>query len=148
MDLEARVKTLELAYAGIQADAIRLFDQEGILEKVTEQKYREQLAMGKRQAEQFGIKKPEEVFKRLSEIFNCAVWEIGEGEDGFTAVSHACKLYAVAQRAGKVSPCRIYCLNPMEGMVKGLDPDGTFEVKSTLWDGPRCEIRVGTALYK
>lgn len=148
MDLETRVKTLELAYAGIQADAIRLFAQEGILEKVTEQKHKEQLAMGKRQAEQFGIEKPEEVFKRLSEVFNCAVWETHKEEDGFTAVSNACKLCAVAKRMGKASPCHIYCLNPMEGMVKGLDHNHTFEVKTTLWDGPKCEIRVGTTRCK
>jgi hypothetical protein len=64
MDLSRRVQVLEVAYAGIQADAVRCFDKEGILEKVTEQKKKEQMAMGKQQAERFGIQTAEEVLIR------------------------------------------------------------------------------------
>ena len=142
MELEKRLRILELAYAGIQADAIRIFDQAGILDNVTEQKRREQLAMGSRQAEQFGITKAEDVFNRLSEIFNCATWDITPEGEGFTAQASACKLCAMAKRMGTASPCRIYCLNPMEGMVKGLNPGSTFDVASTLWDGEGCLVKV------
>jgi hypothetical protein len=72
MDLEMRVKILETAYAGVQADAVRCMDKAGVLEKITEEKRQEQLATGKYQAERLGIQKPDEVFTRLSEIFNCA----------------------------------------------------------------------------
>ncbi len=142
MDLEKRVKILETAYAGIQADAVRCFDKQGVLERVTEQKRKEQLALGKQQAERFGIQKAEDVFTRLPEIFNCATWEIKREEVGFTAQSKACKLCAMAKQMSKASPCRIYCLNPMEGMVKGINQNSTFEVKETLWDGQKCSIEV------
>lgn len=142
MDLEKRVKALETAYAGIQADAVRCFDSEGVLDKVTERKKKEQLLMGKQQAERFGIKNAEDVFSKLSEVFNCAVWNIKRDEDGFTAESNACRLCAMAKMMGKASPCYIYCLNPMEGMVKGLNQNNTFEVKETLWDGLKCRIEI------
>jgi len=142
MDTEKRVQILELAYAGALVDSVRCLNNEGILEKVTEQKKKEQFALGKQQAERFGIQKPEEVFQKLSEIFNCASWEILNKEMGFTAVSKVCKLCALAKRMGTESPCRIYCLNPMEGMVKGIDPAKEFNVGETLWDGGKCSIEV------
>ena len=142
MDTEKRVQILELAYAGALVDSVRWLKNEGILEKVTEQKKKEQFAIGKQQAERFGIQKPEEVFLKLSEIFNCASWEILNKEMGFTAVSKVCKLCALAKRMGTDSPCRIYCLNPMEGMVKGIDPAKEFNVGETLWDGGKCSIEV------
>ncbi|MGI5840041.1 MAG: L-2-amino-thiazoline-4-carboxylic acid hydrolase [bacterium] len=145
MDLSRRVQVLEVAYAGIQADAVRCFDKEGILEKVTEQKKKEQMAMGKQQAERFGIQTAEEVFIRLSQMFNCAVWKIVREGSTFTAEAKACKLCAIAKKTGKASPCRIYCLNPMEGMVKGLNPANNFDVKETLWDGEKCCVEVKEA---
>ncbi|HOM42214.1 MAG TPA: L-2-amino-thiazoline-4-carboxylic acid hydrolase [Bacillota bacterium] len=142
MDTEKRVQILELAYAGALVDSVRWLKNEGILEKVTEQKKKEQFAIGKQQAERFGIQKPEEVFLKLSEIFNCASWEILNREEGFTAESKVCTLCALAKRMGTDSPCRIYCLNPMEGMVKGIDPAKEFNVEETLWDGGKCSIEV------
>jgi hypothetical protein len=142
MDLEHRVKILENAYVWLQVDSVRYFDKEGILEKVTEQKKKEQFALGKFQAERFGMQKPVDVFIRLPEVFNCAMWEIQGENNGFTAESKACKLCAIAKKMGSASPCRIYCLNPMEGMVKGISPESKFEVKETLWEGQRCRIEV------
>ena len=142
MNLEQRVKVLETAYVGIQVDAVSFFGKEGILEKVTQEKKKEQLALGKLQAERFGIEKPEDVFMRLSEVFNCALWEIRKEMNGFIAESKACKLCAMGKKIGSPSPCRIYCLNPMEGMVKGINPKSTFEVKETLWDGQKCKIEI------
>ena len=42
---------------------------------------------------------------------------------------------------GAGNPCRLYCLDPFEGMVKGLDPNATFIVKETLFKGQRCRVR-------
>jgi hypothetical protein len=142
MDLEKRVRILETAYAGIQADAVRCFANLGVLDKVTELKKKEQLAMGKAQAQRFGIEKAEDVFIQLSKVFNCAAWEIKKEEGGFTAESKACRLCAMAKQMGKASPCHIYCLNPMEGMVKGINNSSVFEVKETLWNGEKCSIKV------
>jgi hypothetical protein len=142
MDFEKRVKILETAYAGIQADAVRYFDKLGVLDQVTKLKKTEQFALGKVQAERFGIEKAEDVFNQLSKVFNCAVWEIKKEEGGFIAESKTCKLCAIAKQMGKASPCHIYCLNPMEGMVKGINNSSVFEVKETLWNGEKCSIKV------
>lgn len=142
MDLAKRVKMLEIAYAGVQADAVRWFNNEGLLEKITEQKKKEQLALGKQQAERFGIQKTEDVFIRLSEIFNCASWEISKEGNCLTAVARACRLCALAKTMSQASPCYIYCLNPMEGMIKGIKPDSLFDVRETLWNGTECRILV------
>ena len=110
--------------------------------QITERKRREQLAPQMR-AVQFGITTPEEVFLKLSELFACAQWNIIESaEGGFTAQSCACKLRAIARSIGAPSPCHLYCLDPMEGLVKAVKPDAVYTVKETLWDGSRCEISV------
>lgn len=142
MDLEKRVKILELAYAGVLADSVRCFAKEGILEKVTEEKKKVQMALGKQQTEQFGVQKPEDVFTKLSEVFNCASWEINREGEGFIAESKVCKLCAIAKKMGTSSPCYIYCLNPMEGMVKAINPNSTYAVMETMWDGQKCRIAV------
>jgi hypothetical protein len=36
----------------------------------------------------------------------------------------------------------LHCLDPMEGMVKGLEPGAGFYVRETLWDGRKCRIDV------
>lgn len=142
MDLEKRVHILEIAYAGLQVDAVKCFDREGILDKVTESKRNEQMRMGKLQAERFGIQTTQEVFLKLSELFECSMWSIQEKENGFVAESKACKLCAIAKKSGSASPCYMYCLNPMEGMVKGINQNSTYDVKETLWDGQKCKVEV------
>ncbi len=142
MELEKKVKFLEIAYAGVLADAVRYFDKEGVLETVTDQKRKEQLMMGKTRADSLGIKEAQDVFKKSCEIYNCAKWEIEEEEDGFTAINQSCKLCAMAKQMTNANPCHIYCLNPMEGMVKGVNPDSTYEVLETLWDGKECRVKI------
>ncbi len=93
-------------------------------------------------ADRFGITKPEEVFIRLSEIFNCASWEIISEPGGFSAEAKACKLCGFAKKIGAQKPCNLYCLDPMEGMVKGLDNNLNFIVQETLWDGQKCKVEV------
>jgi hypothetical protein len=48
----------------------------------------------------------------------------------------------MAKKMQGASPCKVYCLNPMEGMVKGVAPDAEFEVLETLWDDKKCRVRV------
>ena len=142
MDAMQQVEMLQNAYAGALADSVLQFEKEGVLAAVTARKKAEQAAMGKARAAQFGITRPEEVFSRLGEVFGCAEWEIVPEGEGFTATTGKCRLCAIAKRMGASSPCALYCLNPMEGMVKGLRPEAGYEVKGTLWAGERCEIRV------
>ncbi len=61
----------------------------------------------------------------------------------FTATARTCLLCALVKKAGGPSPCRLYCLDPIEAMVRGLDADGRFDVEETLYDGAECRVRVG-----
>jgi len=143
MTSDDKVRILQAAYAGALADAVLRMGRDGILTKVTEEKRREQMRTGKAKTEQFGISRPEEVFSRLTDIFGCATWEIKTEDGGFSAETKSCKLCAIAKRMGAAGPCDIYCLDPMEGMVKGLEPDMEFKVAETLWDGSKCRVEVG-----
>jgi hypothetical protein len=142
MQNEKHIQTLQMTYAAVLADATSQFGRENVLEKVTQRKKAEQMATGKMKAEQFGITSPEAVFTRLAEVFNCAAWEIINGENKFVAENATCKLCAIAKKINAPSPCHLYCLDPMEGMIRGLNPGADFAVEETLWEGRKCRIRV------
>jgi hypothetical protein len=138
MQNEKDIQLLQLTYAAVLADATAQFAKENVLQNVTQRKKAEQMATGKMKAEQFGIISPEAVFTRLAEVFNCAAWEIRNVEEKFVA----CKLCAIAKKINAPAPCYLYCLDPMEGMVKGLNPHASFAVEETLWDGEKCRVLV------
>lgn len=143
MSSEAKVKTLQMVYAGALADATLRFDRQGVKEAVEAEKRAEQLASGKMRAAQMGIDRPDEVFLKLKDLFGCADWRIEKlEEDGFSATAEHCLLSAMAKKMNTSSPCKLYCLDPIEGMVKGLKPDIVFEVKSTCYEGSRCLVKV------
>lgn len=142
MQHEKDIQLLQLTYAAVLADATNQFAKENILQTVTQRKKAEQMATGKMKAAQFGITSPEAVFTRLAEVFNCAAWEIQNAEEKFVAETKTCKLCAIAKKINAPAPCNLYCLDPMEGMVKGLDPHATFAVEETLWEGKKCRVRV------
>jgi len=142
MKLEKKIQLLEATYTGVLADAVRCFSNEGVLESVTEKKRKNQMALKKQQAERYEVTKPEEAFTRLTEIFNCASWESERNESGFIAQSQICKLCAITKKLCTNSPCRIYCLNPMECMIKGISPGSTFNVLETMWDGQKYRVAV------
>lgn len=145
MDSNQQVQFLQMAYAGVLADAVLQFSKEGILTAITSRKRQEQLATGKLRAAQFGITKPEEVFLKLSELFGCAQWEIvNSPTGGFIAQTGSCKLCAIAKKIGAPSPCHIYCLDPMEGLVKAIKSDAVYTVEETLWEGHRCRVKVSS----
>ena len=146
MEASEKVKVLQAVYAGALADAVLRMGREGVLEKVTQQKRSEQLAVGKARAAQMGIGRPEEVFTKLADLMGCADWAVTPDESGagFTASVSRCLLCMMAKKAGAQSPCRIYCLDPMEGMVRGLSKDAGFDVLSTLYEGTSCRVAVNT----
>jgi len=142
MDKDKQIQLLQLTYAHVLADATLQFGREGVLESVTARKRQEQLASGKMKAAQFGVASPEEVFTNLSAFFRCANWQVTPHGDGFAAETGSCVLCGLAKKMSAPSPCRLYCLDPMEGMVKGLKPDVEFTVQETLWDGGKCRVDV------
>jgi len=139
-----KLQMLRTIYAGALADSVLRFDRKGILDEVTAEKRREQLAGGKARAAQLGITDARSVFEVLSGIFGCADWKTETTEDGFAATASRCMLCTFAKKLGTQSPCNIYCLDPMEGMVKGLDEGAEFQVESTLWADGQCRVSVRT----
>lgn len=91
-----------------------------------------------------GMSNPEDVFTKLSDLMGCANWTVSANEEGksFTATASHCMLCALAKKAGANSPCRIYCLDPMEGMVKGIEANAGFEVEHTLFEADECRVLV------
>lgn len=144
MDPEKHIQFLQMAYAGVLADTLLQYEKEGVLVQITDRKRRENMASGKIRAAQFGINTPEEVFQKLGELFGCAIWSITGNSNGFTAQTRGCKLSAIAKKVGASSPCHLYCLDPMEGMVKALKENANFVVEENLWDGSRCSISIKT----
>ncbi|MHC1694049.1 MAG: L-2-amino-thiazoline-4-carboxylic acid hydrolase [Eubacteriales bacterium] len=146
MEAQDKVKILQATYAGALADSVFRLGNEGVLDKVSQQKRNEQLLYGKNRAAQMGINKEEDVFVKLSDLFGCADWKITVSEDGngFTATSSKCMLCAMAKKIGTKSPCNIYCLDPMEGMIKGFNEKAIFHVQDTLFDGSQCQVKVST----
>jgi len=142
MEMEKKIKVLQTMYAGVLADSVLRMGQAGILEKVTEDKKVEQMLSGKMRAAQLGITRPQAVFEVLSEIFGCANWKITDLATGFKADATGCMLCSLAKRMGAQSPCQIYCLDPMEAMVKGFDKHASFTTHETLWKGKACNIEV------
>ena len=144
MEDAGKLQMLRTFYAGALADSVLRFDKKGILDEVTAEKRREQLAGGKARAAQLGIADAQQVFEVLSGIFGCADWRTEATDSGFTATASRCMLCAFAKKLGTQSPCNIYCLDPMEGMVKGLEEGAQFQVESTLWAGGQCSVTVQT----
>jgi hypothetical protein len=142
MESDKHVQFLQMAYAGALADAVLQYGKEGVLAGITDRKRQENIGSGKIRAAQFGITKPEEVFLKLAELFGCASWDISNNSDGFVARTNACRLCAIAKKIGAPSPCYLYCLDPMEGMVKALKGDADFAVEETLWESSKCNVLV------
>lgn len=144
MEPMEKVKKLQMIYAGVLADTVLRLGSEGVLEKITQQKRNEQLLNGKLRAAQMGMTNEQEVFIKLTELMGCADWSIAPNKDdsGFTATASRCLLCAIAKKMGTQSPCHIYCLDPMEGMVKGLNEHAGFYVERTLYEDSQCCIKI------
>jgi len=70
----------------------------------------------------------------------------GDGPAGeFIATARRCLLCGLVKKAGGPSPCRLFCLDPIEGLVRGPAPDAEFDVRETLFEGSECRVRVTVA---
>lgn len=144
MTKDEHIKLLQLTYANVLADATNQFGREGVLDNVTARKRKEQLEEGATKAAHFNITSAQQVFTQLSAVFGCADWRVNELDDGFSAISKSCVLCGLAKKKNAPSPCRLYCLDPMEGLVKGVEPKREFCVEDTLWTGEECRIVVSS----
>ena len=139
--LEQKVKTLQLTYATALADSVARYGNEGILDKITEQKRAEQMKIGASLAVRLGVTEPKQAIEKTRDTFGCANFVCTDTPDGFEAVATSCTLCAISKQMGEFSPCQMFCLSPFEAMIKGVSPDAGFNVASTLWDSERCVIR-------
>lgn len=97
---------------------------------------------GKAKAALFGNTRPEQIFQAHSEILDRATWVVRGEPSGFWAEAKACKPCAIAREMSAPSPCHICCLDPTEGMIKGLAPDMEFAVTETHWSGSKCQMEI------
>ena len=140
--LEQKISTLQTLYAAALADSALRYGKTGILDEVTDQKRTEQLNTGAAMAERFGVKEPKQAFEKIQEIYGCASWFCEDTDNGFRAACTNCMLCAISKKMGPYSPCRMFCLSPIEAMIKGVDPAAGFTVEKTLWDGDECSVMV------
>jgi hypothetical protein len=109
---------------------------------VTTQKRAEQMANGAAMAERFGIKEPKEAFIRTQETYGCANWVCEDTAKGFTATCTSCMLVGMSKKMGNYSPCRIFCLSPIEASIHAVAPGAEFITEKTMWDGDKCVVNV------
>ena len=140
--LERKIKALQMSYAGALADAVLRYGRAGILDELTNAKRDEQMKGGPALAARLGIKEPKQAFQNVQELYECADWEYKDTETGFVAACANCMLQALCKKMGSGSPCRIFCLSPIEAIIRGLKPDAEFKVEKTLWEDEQCEVEV------
>jgi len=142
LHLEQKLKNLQMYYAAAIADSVSRYGNEGVLDKITQQKKAEQMKSGSDAATRFGAKEPKQVFEKIQDLYGCASWVCNDTEDGFEAITANCMLCAISKRMGPHSPCQIYCLSPIEAMIKAIMPNINFTVTDTLWSSDKCRISV------
>ena len=142
MELEQKLKNLQMYYAAVLADSTFRYGKAGILDGITEQKRTEQMTNGVSLAQRFGIREPKQVFLKTQDTYGCANWTCEDSDDGFFAVCTNCMLCSISKKMGPYSPCQIYCLSPMEAMLKGISPNAEFIVEKTLWDDDKCAVKI------
>jgi len=142
MNTDKHLFLMRNLYTGLLAETMARYAKAGILNEIEKEKKALSLASGEKNAQMLGVTKPEEAFTKPASIVDCASWEITGNRNGQKAVCSGCKLAAMCKKFGTPSPCRMYCLNGIEGMIKALNPEALFIVKSTLWSGENCTVEV------
>ena len=142
MESEKKLAVMRNLYTGLQAETIMRYAKAGIFEEVEKERIELSLTSGGRNAERLAIENAREAFAKPASITDCAFWEIEERDNSLTAVCTGCKLIGMCKQMQTPSPCKMYCLSPIEGMIKALKPGAYFRVVSTLYDGENCTVRV------
>ena len=142
MNSEQNLSVLRSLYTRLQAETMLRYARAGILNDIETDRIKLSLASGENNAQMLGVTKPEEAFTEPAAIVDCASWEISSNRNDLIAVCVRCKLAAMCKKLETPSPCRMYCLSAIEGMVKALEPESLFTVESTLWSGKNCTVEV------
>ena len=142
MNSKQNLSVLRSLYTRLQAETMTRYARAGILDYIEKDRMKLSLASGENNAQMLGVTKPEEAFTKPAAIVDCASWEISSNRNDLIAVCVSCKLAAMCKKLETPSPCRIYCLSAIEGMIKVLKSEVLFTVKSTLWSGEDCTVEV------
>jgi len=140
--IEQKVRTLQMSYAAVLADSTARYGTEGILNKITGQKKAEQMKNCADLAARFGITTPKQAFEKPRDLFGCANWVLTDTDKGFEAVATSCMLCAFSKKMGPFSPCRVYCLSPIEATLSGIAPGADFNVMETLFESDKCKVEI------
>jgi hypothetical protein len=119
-----------------------MYDQFHITEQITKRKLIEQLNLGKQKVSQLQVENEKDIFNKLNNLFGCANWEVTESKSKITATTSTCFLCNIAKKMNTSSPCKLFCLDPMMVLIKGLHQDNEFVVKETMWDTNRCVVEI------
>jgi hypothetical protein len=142
MDIEKRLAILQTTYAASVAETVNIYDKLQVLEKVVEDRKAMQAQKAPYLNQQLGIESVEDVFAKLSEIYNCANWTVKKTGTRYAATATACKLCSFSKKMGGANACRGWCLDPMIAMLTALC-NGQIErisVESTLHHDDCCKI--------
>ncbi len=134
--MEKELKRMQLFYVGALIDALKQYDNNNILEKVTLEKEALQKISAKGQLSYLQIKSIKELYDTFSNTFACAYWTLSEDDNQITSKTSTCLLCSLAKKQGIKMPCKIYCINPFKALAKELGY--TLKVKETLWNTNQC----------
>lgn len=140
--MEKEFKTLQLFYASALVDSVYHYDQSGILNSVAKKKKQQQALTASTQLQQLSLTIPEELFLYFTKVFGCINWEITKTDKGITAYGKNCLLCSLAKKKKTAEPCSIYCINPIEELLKAMDPSFSLKVEKTLWNDDQCLFKV------
>jgi hypothetical protein len=142
MKSEEKLEIMRVLYTGLQAESLMRYAKADIFDEIAEERIGLSLASGIRSIQMLNVKNPADAFTRPASVVECASWKITEIDDSLIAVCNGCKLVDICKKMGTPSPCNIYCLSPIEGMIKALKAEASFQVKSTLYDSNNCTVKV------
>lgn len=129
-------------YVALAVDSLKRYEKHGILDDIIEEKKAELPHVAPILTQQLGMNSAEEVFEKMTTIFECANWSVTKTENGIRATATQCQMCNMAKQQNTASPCQIYCLNPLEAMVKSVAPEALFEVVNNLYDDNCCRVEV------
>lgn len=142
MSFDSKFKLLQQIYALSLVESNIKYSKYGFFEEVVSQKKKEGVLNAARSVERFHMKKIDDVFFNLSELFGCANWKIKEDMNEKFVIATSCMLCSFSKALNAPKPCNLNCLEPMKAMVQSLDFDANFEVLKTLWNDKECLVKL------
>lgn len=140
MTQKEKISVLQLVFAGQIIKEFELIRKKYALTTLLKNEERNALRAAPGRLKQLGLHSVPGVFNFISTVPGFAQWRKRISGNKRTYVTEACKLRDIARYTGCPQPCKLYCIVPIEALLKGLDRRYSIEVQSTLWDGEHCSF--------